>query len=56
MSHDKLSVCLSEASKSGTTFSILDIGQGTSAGTYYAKVTCPALTNGTVPTGFTATW
>ena len=56
LSPDTLSVCLSEASKSGTTFSLLDIGQGAAAGTYYAKVACPALANGTVPAGFVGSW
>ena len=35
-------VCLSEASKSGTTFSIADIAAGPKAGTYFGKVACPA--------------
>jgi type IV pilus assembly protein PilA len=39
---DKGVVCLSEASKSGTTFSIGDVSAGASAGTYYGKVACPA--------------
>ncbi len=33
-------VCLQEASKSGTTFSIADVATGASAGTYYNKGTC----------------
>jgi type IV pilus assembly protein PilA len=33
-------VCLQETSKSGTTFSIADVAQGGSAGTYYNKGTC----------------
>jgi type IV pilus assembly protein PilA len=33
-------VCIQEASKSGTTFSIADVATGTSAGTYYNKGTC----------------
>ena len=58
LSTDKLSVCLSQVSKSGTTFSLLDIGQGSSAGTYYGKVACstPADMNGAVLTGFTGSW
>jgi len=39
---DKNVVCLSEASKSGTVFSIGDVAIGTSAGTYYTKAACPA--------------
>ncbi len=48
-SADKLSVCLTETSKSGTVFAIADVSTGTNAGTYFAKVTCPALTNGAAP-------
>jgi type IV pilus assembly protein PilA len=33
-------VCLQEASKSGTTFSIADVATGANAGTYYTKGTC----------------
>ncbi len=39
---DKGVVCLSEPSKSGTTFSIGDVATGASAGTYFGKVACPA--------------
>ena len=35
-------VCISEVSKSGTTFSISDVASGGSAGTYYNKAVCPA--------------
>jgi type IV pilus assembly protein PilA len=35
-------VCLSQASNSGTTFSLVDIAAGPKAGTYYGKVACPA--------------
>jgi type IV pilus assembly protein PilA len=35
-------VCLDEASKAGTTFSIGDVAAGPSAGTYYGKAACPA--------------
>ena len=53
-SPDNLSVCLTETSKSGTVFAIADVSTGTNAGTYFAKVTCPTLTNGAAPgTGFT---
>ena len=37
-------ICLSEKSKSGTTFSIADIAAGPSAGTYFGKAACPAAT------------
>ena len=54
ISADKQSVCLTETSKSGTVFAIADVAAGANAGTYFAKVTCPALTNGAVPgAGFT---
>jgi type IV pilus assembly protein PilA len=33
-------VCIQEASKSGTTFSIADVALGANAGTYYTKGTC----------------
>ncbi len=33
-------VCLQEASKSGTTYSIADVATGASSGTYYNKGTC----------------
>ena len=51
-SPDGSAVCLSEASKSGTTFSIADVSIGTNPGTYYGKVACPALANGgAIPAG-----
>ncbi len=56
LSPDTLSVCLSEVSKSGTTFSIQDIGQGSNAGTYYGKVACAAPSNNTVLAGFVGSW
>ena len=37
-------VCVSEVSKSGTTFSLADIALGPSSGVYYGKVACPAAT------------
>ncbi len=39
---DKSVVCLSEVSKSGTTFSVGDVAAGASAGTYFGRVACPA--------------
>ena len=58
VSPDTFSVCLSETSKSSTVFAILDVSQGGSAGTYYAKGACPALANGAVPAApvFSASW
>jgi len=58
VSTDTLSVCLDEASKSGTVFSLLDISSGATAGTYYGKAACGAVPNsgGAVPAGFTGTW
>jgi type IV pilus assembly protein PilA len=49
ISADKQSICLTETSKSGTVFAIADVAAGANAGTYFAKVTCPALTNGATP-------
>jgi type IV pilus assembly protein PilA len=37
-------VCVSEASKTGTTFSLADIPLGPNAGIYTGKVACPAAT------------
>jgi len=54
ISADSQSICLTETSKSSTVFSIADVAAGANAGTYFAKVTCPALTNGATPgAGFT---
>ena len=39
---DKGVVCLTEASKSGTVFSLGDVSAGPNAGTFYGKVACPA--------------
>ena len=39
-SADGQTVCLSEDSKSGTTFSVADVATGAGAGTYYSKVAC----------------
>ena len=56
VSPDTLSVCLQETSKSGTIFGLLDISQGSNAGTYYGKVACGTPANNTVTTGFTGSW
>ena len=58
LSTDKLGVCLDETSKSSTVFAVMDISSGSTAGTYYGKVACPAVpdSGGAVPAGFTATW
>ncbi len=45
---DKGVVCMSEPSKSGTVFSIADVANGPSAGTYFGKAACPVLT-GVIP-------
>ena len=56
ISADNQSICLTETSKSGKVFAIADVAAGANAGTYFAKVTCPALTNGATPgTGFATT-
>src|SRR3954449_9677151 len=51
LSADSLSVCLTGKSKSGTDFALADVSAGANAGTYYAKSTCPSLTNGAAPGG-----
>jgi type IV pilus assembly protein PilA len=59
VSADTFSVCLQETSKSTTVFSILDISEGTTSGTYYAKAACPAVppsAGGAVPAGFGPSW
>jgi type IV pilus assembly protein PilA len=56
VSPDALSVCLQQTSKSGQIFGLLDISQGTAAGTYYGKVACGTPANNTVTAGFTGTW
>jgi len=56
VSPDTLSVCLQQTSKSGQIFGILDISQGSNAGTYYGKVACGTPANNTVTTGYVASW
>jgi type IV pilus assembly protein PilA len=46
-------VCISEVSKSGTTFAIADVAIGANAGTYYTKAACPGTVDPTVKTSFT---
>ncbi len=57
---DKGVVCISEASKSGTVFSIADVATGTSAGTYFGKVSsgsaCPATLTPAAALGIGASW
>ena len=48
-------VCLSEVSKSGTTFSLADIAAGPSLGRYYGKVVCPPATEANF-SGLGTTW
>jgi type IV pilus assembly protein PilA len=54
LSADQLGVCLEQTSKSGTTFALMDLSSGSTAGTYFAKAACPAVPNsgGAVPAGF----
>jgi type IV pilus assembly protein PilA len=56
VSPDSLSVCLQETSKSGQIFGLLDISQGSNAGTYYGKVACGTPANNTVTAGYTGSW
>ena len=56
VSPDTLSVCVQEASKSGTTFGLLDISAGANVGTYYGKVACGTPANGAITAGYVAAW
>ena len=58
VSTDTLGVCLDQASKSGTVFSLMDISSGANAGTYYGKAVCPAVpdSGGAIPAGFNPSW
>jgi hypothetical protein len=47
-------VCLTEVSKSGTTFVIKDVAAGTNAGTYFGKTAFAACNDSTA--GLTASW
>jgi type IV pilus assembly protein PilA len=49
-------VCVSEVSKSGTTFSLAEIALGPNARVYYGKVACPAPPNETNFSGLGASW
>ena len=40
---DKGVVCISEASKGGTVFSIADVATGPNAGTFFGKAVCPSI-------------
>ena len=42
VSNDSGAVCISKVSAGGTTFSIVDVANGTGAGTYCAKAVCPS--------------
>jgi type IV pilus assembly protein PilA len=55
VSADGSVVCLEETSKSGKVFSIGDVATGTSAGTYFGKVACPAPTAANVA-GLGSSW
>ena len=48
-------VCLTEVSKAGTTFTIVDVSAGTNAGTYFGK-TALASCSDTVVGGMAASW
>ena len=54
LSVDTLGACIQAKSKSGTTFAIMDVSSGSTAGTYYAKTACatPPNSGGAVPAGF----
>jgi hypothetical protein len=52
VSADRLSVCLDERSANGTTYALFDISSGADAGTYYAKVACPATIGSRALPGF----
>jgi hypothetical protein len=57
VSYDKQSVCLSEKSKSGTTFSIADVAAGADAGTYFGTAACPTPVNARAMAGMnSASW
>lgn len=49
-------VCLSERSKSGTTFALADVAYGTNAGTYYATTGCPSVVDEASFSGFGTHW
>jgi type IV pilus assembly protein PilA len=53
-SADGAGVCLEQTSKSGTTFALMDLSSGATAGTYFARAACPTPPNsgGAVPGGF----
>jgi type IV pilus assembly protein PilA len=55
VSGDKGVLCISEVSKSGTTFAIGDVATGASAGTFFSKAVCPAITAAGV-SGMGASW
>jgi type IV pilus assembly protein PilA len=48
-------VCLTEQSKSGTTFTIVDVAAGTSAGTYFGKAALASCSD-TVVAGMASSW
>jgi type IV pilus assembly protein PilA len=49
-------VCLSEASKSGTTFTLVDIAAGASAGTYFGKVAFAGACGAGLIAGMGSSW
>jgi type IV pilus assembly protein PilA len=55
VSTDGQTVCISQDSKSGTTFAIADVATGANAGTYYTKGACsvdPTVVSGATWTGW----
>lgn len=53
---DKGVVCISEASKSGTIFSIADVATGLNAGTYFGKAVCPLSLTPATALGIGTSW
>jgi prepilin-type N-terminal cleavage/methylation domain-containing protein len=53
---DKGVVCLTEASKSGKTFSIGDVASGPNAGTYFGKAACPGTIDAPSVAGLGTGW
>jgi hypothetical protein len=49
-------VCLSERSKSGTTYALADVASGPQAGTFFATTACPAVVTDASFSSFTSRW
>src|SRR5688572_9128034 len=54
VSTDAKAVCIERKSAAGTTFALIDMSVGTTAGTYYDDAACPTVPaqNAAIPTGF----